>query len=411
MKREEIPNFGVLSGTRVLCAATVVAAPTIAGLMADWGADVIWLENLRGFDVTRLGASGGFIPEERRNMRTISMNIAVPEGREAFLDIIKEMDIFVESSKPGLYDKLGLSDEELWKVNPKLVILHISGYGQTVDPKWRGRASYDGIAQAHGGMLYCNGLPGDMHPMLYAVGDYYTVAIGLGAVLAAYVNALKTGKGDSIDVAQYECMVRLAGLPRIDEMNYGIKLDLENDRDQTGGTQAAHCYVCKDGNSIYTRVLGGGVTKSICQFFDLPYGSDIIPEGTANIEANTPAGDMLQAKLDEFFANHTAAEAEDILAGVGVPIAEVLSYENMIGHPLFESNQTLIELELLNGKKVHTPNALPRFKNNPGQVWRPGIPQGWDNDDILADLGYDETQIADLYEKKAVGKGMFGEIR
>ena len=132
MKRNEIPQQGLLQGVRVVVSAISVAGPFAAEVLADMGADVIQLENPKNPDFSHGGPNPGWQNEShRRNMRDITLDVTKPKGREAFLRLMKETDIFIESSKGGQWAGWGLSDEFLWKVNPKLVIAHISGYGQT----------------------------------------------------------------------------------------------------------------------------------------------------------------------------------------------------------------------------------------------------------------------------------------
>ena len=122
--RTTVPSFGPLSGVRLVHCSQSVAGPFAASLMADLGADVIWIESAVGQDVSRI-APGMAAQLDRRNMRTIKLNVNTPVGREVLLKLIREADIFLEASKPGQYEKWGLTDERLWAENPRLVITHI----------------------------------------------------------------------------------------------------------------------------------------------------------------------------------------------------------------------------------------------------------------------------------------------
>ena len=173
-KKTDIPNFGPLNGVRVVHCSQSLAGPFAASLMADLGADVIWVESAVGQDVSRI-APGMAAQLDRRNMRTIKLNVNTPAGKEVLLRLVREADIFLEASKPGQYKKWGLTDEVLWGENPQLVITHISGFGQWGDPDYVRRASYDPIAQAFSGVMYMNGLPGRRSaPAEVSISDYYT---------------------------------------------------------------------------------------------------------------------------------------------------------------------------------------------------------------------------------------------
>lgn len=167
-ENKNLPQFGCLQGIKVVHATASMAGPFAAQLLADYGADVIWLENALAPDLSRTAFNYG-MEAERRNQRNLALNIPSPEGKEIFLSLVKDADIFLESSKTGQWEKWGLSDDVLWGVNPKLVICHVSGFGQTGLKEYTSRPSYDMIAQAFSGFEAANMNP-ETPP--YAVGPY-----------------------------------------------------------------------------------------------------------------------------------------------------------------------------------------------------------------------------------------------
>lgn len=153
MKRTEVPQQGLLQDVRVVVSAISVAGPFAGEILADMGADVIQLENPKNPDFSHGNGLPGWQGEShRRNMRDITLDVTKPKGREAFLKLMADTDIFIESSKGGQWAAWGLTDETLWEVNPALVIAHISGYGQTGLESYISRASFDPIAQAFSGI-------------------------------------------------------------------------------------------------------------------------------------------------------------------------------------------------------------------------------------------------------------------
>lgn len=146
------PDFGVLDGLKVVHSATNMAGPMGATMLADHGADLIWLENPRIPDTSRSGIPLT-VEIERRNCRTLALDIPSPQGREIFKKILEDADIYIEGWKPGTLAKWGLSDDVLWSWNPKLVIVHVSGYGQSGDPEYYTRGGYDAIGQAASGFM------------------------------------------------------------------------------------------------------------------------------------------------------------------------------------------------------------------------------------------------------------------
>ena len=200
--------FGPLQGVRILSTGSLIAQPYGAALAAEMGAEVIQFERPGNGDLAwrttgiQLEANDGGPPvatnwiQERRNVFCVTLDFANPRGRELFLKLAATADIWMESSKPGSYYRWGLDDEALWKVNPKLVITHISGYGQHGDPDYIKRASYDIVGQAFSGMMYQTGYP-DNPPTRAApwTGDYITALYGLWSTLAALTYARAHGKG------------------------------------------------------------------------------------------------------------------------------------------------------------------------------------------------------------------------
>ena len=151
----EKPSFGPLDDVKVIFSAVEIAAPTAAGLMAEWGADVTWMENIWSGDSMR---DTKWVKEmERRNMRSISIHPFSDEGKEALLGLVKDADIFIESSKGPVWARKGITDEVLWEVNPDLVIVHVSGFGQDGDPERVNSAAYDLTVAAYAGIIAQNG--------------------------------------------------------------------------------------------------------------------------------------------------------------------------------------------------------------------------------------------------------------
>jgi crotonobetainyl-CoA:carnitine CoA-transferase CaiB-like acyl-CoA transferase len=223
MRIQDVPKFGCLSGVKVVLNATNIACPFAASLMAENGATVIFVESSLTPDTGRVNEPPYLVPQERRNMLGINLNILSPEGRDVFIKLIKESDILFEGNKGGTYSKWGLSDEVLWGYNPKLVIVHVSGFGQSGVQEYVTRPCYDAIGQAFGGYTFQNGVPGGeaIKAGQYA-GDYLTSLFGCWSALAAYINAQNTGKGDSIDLAMYEAMWKVQANVGIEYFKDGI---------------------------------------------------------------------------------------------------------------------------------------------------------------------------------------------
>lgn len=401
-KRSDIPAIGTLSGLRVVFSAVSLAGPFFGSMCADHGADVIWIENPT-VSLDRSG-DGYILAQDRRNMRSMAMNVPSPEGKEAFLKLIKETDIFLEASKPGQWDKWGLSDEAMWKVNPKLIIIHISGFGQTGVADYVKRASFDPIAQAFSLAFFFNQTEsGEMFPAMPQIADFLAGYAALSMGLAAYIKMLKTGKGDSIDVCQYEMLLRCYGGHSLKEFNYPQGHPLRCKPGQhNAGSAAYNVYKCADGNSVMILAVGGSAVKNCCTALGLEFGSEDFPAKPRYLDTS-PEGIKLEAKLRELCSTHTAAEVERLMNDYSVPCGLVNTPEMVLEHPHVKARESLVKAPTWDEKQeIWVSNIVPKLKNNPGKQWRRPPAYGEDTSDILEELGYTKEQINAMIESKVI---------
>lgn len=401
-KRSEIPVFGPLSGLKVLHSSQSVAGPFAADMLADMGADVIWIENAAGQDVSRI-APGMAAELDRRNMRNLALNMNTPDGREIFLRLVSDADIFIEASRPGQFAKWQLTDELLWQYNPRLVIVHISGFGQNGDSDYIHRASYDPIAQAFSGNMYMNSRPGSRtSPAEVSVSDYYTGFMALSASLAAYIQACKTGRGESIDVSQFESSLRCQSGWPLDAWNSsGRVFEPGKGNNRNVGFNS---YMCNDGQEIYMVVIGPKLLKQLLSMFGFEYRQGIFSDCVNNCKEGTDAGEVLEKCIVDFCAAKSSSEAEAAFVAAGLPCSRILRHKDMPSHPHYVARESITQWQRVDGTRIIGQNVTPKFKNNPGTIWR-GCPSvGMDNDDILAEIGYGKEAIARFYEQNIISK-------
>lgn len=395
MKKSKIPEFGLLSDIKCVNAALSTAGPWAGALMAEWGADVIWLESPKGIDILR-GKGGMAAESERRNMRTLCMNI--PKCKDIFLKLISDADIFIEASRGGTYDKWGLTDEVMWEVNPKLVIVHISGFGESGLPEYVAKGSYDPIAQAFGGMMQLNGMPGDPPmPSMMSIADYYTGYMALSSSLAAVLKARRTGKGESIDIAQYEACFRSQTQRPMDWFVDRKPFVKEGHRNYM--TAGWGSYKCADGEYVYMLFLGAGVMKVGLPLLGFEYGSELFPTTNHYALIGTPGGIALDEAIEKFCSERTSEEAEEAFQAVGVPCSRIMTYKMIEEHPHYAARESLIEWDAVDGRRLKGPGIFPKMKNTKNVIWRGCPTTGMDNEDILQELGVSDEEIARMYEE------------
>lgn len=401
-KRSDVPVFGPLHGLKIMHQPVSIAGPFCAELFAELGADVIWIESPYAADIGRLTTTN-MGQSERRNVRSLCMDIFKGEGKETFLKLIKDVDIFFEGSRPGQYQKHGITDELLWEINPKLIIGHISGYGQYGDPDYVGRASYDPVAQAFGGFMYMNSHENEKPRSVNGyIGDYYTSLYMAFSLMSAYFNMLRTGKGESIDIAQFETFVRMTGVYAMDTFNGDRPFVLWPDNNADGCCWNA--YKTKDDQWFYLLVQGA-LMKKVTALLGIPFGVDGYP--AAGVwKISTPYGRELEDAITAKIASMTLDEAQKWCDDNGIPGSRIINFYDMMEHPHYKARGTLISWPRTdNGRIVTGSNIVPRFKNTECKVWR-GCPTcGMDNEDILADIGCTPEQIQQLYNDDILRKG------
>jgi L-carnitine CoA-transferase len=398
-KRSDIPEFGVLNGVKVVVSAASVAGPFCGTLCADHGADVILIEQSKVPNTERSG-DGMMVQQDRKNMRFLALDVPSAEGRNVLFKMLKDTDIFVESSKGGSFAKWGITDELLWGVNPRLVIVHISGFGQYGDPDYVSRASYDTIAQAFSGMVYVNSKPGIKPEQTSPLtADYITGLFAYGSALAAYINVLKTGKGESVDLSQYEAVLRCMHAYGMKDWNWPEGHQLRFHPGATnGGTAGYNTYLCKDGKYVYMLIFGPTVMRKAFELFGIEYGSEEFPKKPRYVVWD-PEGAKLEKIIEEYCMKYTAKEVEQNLNAVNAPCICMMEFTDMLEHPHYKARESIIKFNSEKfGREIYMSNIVPKMKNNPGKMWRQVQDWGTDTADILNELGYNTQEIAKLEE-------------
>ena len=339
-----IPEYGPFAGMRVVCSGSLVAMPFAATMLADFGAEVIQIERPGVGDTLRMLAPFAEVNGKKvstawaQNARNklamaLELNLKFDEVKEIFYGLIKEADIFMENMV--WLDKLGIYDEELLKVNPKLVIVHVSGMGHKEFggiPSVCNRASYDMIGQAFSGWLYLQGDP-DRDPAIAKpyTNDYVSAFATVFAALSGYIYAQKTGKGQVIDVAQFEAMAQYMCGTYTAYTMAGIV------GERTGNFNPAfqpyNLFKSKDGFLVALGAFGPGVYKRCIPAMGLDieyFNYKDCSSGPAAVASEK--GQELNAKVIEWCANHDAQEIESIMEAARVPCATVntakSAYEN-----------------------------------------------------------------------------------
>jgi crotonobetainyl-CoA:carnitine CoA-transferase CaiB-like acyl-CoA transferase len=408
-----VPPFGPLAGVRVLESARFVAGPWAATYLGEFGAEVIHLEGPPFeppyADATRTlrpllpGPSPGEEVSESwvqysRNKLSVGVDIRTPEGREVFLDLVRQSDIWIESSRPGTYDKFGLTDAVVWAANPKITIVHVSGHGRTGSPERVGAPSYDLTAQAYSGYLSLQGKPDPDPPMRSgtALNDTVTGLASATAGLMGYVHAQRTGRGQAVDVAQFEVFFILLENLALDYFMRGVV------RGRFGtGHARLHPY------DVHRAADGWVVVAAPT------------PESWKQLRAvigfTDPAFDDRDYRLThrepvdqaiaEFCRRRTRDELERIGREHDVAISRVFDMADIAHDEHYRERGMFREWEDPVAGRVKGAGVAPSFSATPGGVWRGAPWLGQDNGAVLGQiLGYSRERIDRLRKDQIVGE-------
>ena len=408
-----VPAFGPLEGVRVLDSARFVAGPWAATYLGEFGARVIHVEGPPFeppyADPTRSTRPllAGSTPQEAvseswvqysRNKLSVGLDIRRPEGKALFLRLVQESDIWVESSRPGTYDKLGLSDEEVWRSNPRLTIVHVSGYGQTGDAERLVAPSYDLTAQAYSGYLSLQGNPDPEPPMRSgtALNDTVTGLAAATAGLMGYLHACRTGHGQSVDVAQYEVFFVLLENLALDYFARGVV------RGRYGSAHARlHPYDVHRARDGW--VVVAAPTPEAWQRLKAVIGFD--DPAFDDRDHRLAHREPVDRAIASFCASRTRAELEAIGKQHDIAITRVFDISDIARDPHYREREMFAEWEDPVAGRVKGAGVAPKFSSTPGKVWRGAPWLGQDNRRVFGELlGLSESDLAALRAIGVIGE-------
>jgi len=395
-------SSGPLQGVRVLELGSSVAGPFCGRLLADFGAEVIKVEVDTGDAVRnmskRVEGRSLYAASIFRNKKLISINLRTDAGRALVKDISRSCDIVVENFRPGTLEKWGLGYGDLSAANPGLVMVHISGFGQT--GPYRERAGYGAIGDAISGLRHLTGEP-DRPPSRIAasVVDEVTGLYGaFGAMMALRVRDL-TGKGQEVDSALYEAAFSLIE-PHVPAYS---KLGIVPTRVGSRLPDSApnNLYPSKDGHYVHITAMGDSVFNRLAQAMgraDLIGG---VSYGNQQARAENEA--ELDKLIGAWTATHDAAELEALLERNAVPAVRIYDIADIFKDPHFQAREMLVKLHDPGLGEVTVPGVVPKLSATPGKLVFPGRSVGEDTEAVLSGLlGLTRDQIDGLSRDKVV---------
>ena len=375
-----------LQDLRVLEIGSLIGGPFCATLMAEFGAEVIKVEDPKVGDPIRHGGknvhgtSSEFISMSR-NKKCITLNLRVPEGQELFKRLVPLADVVIENFRPGTLRGWNLDYPELSKINPRLVLAHVSGFGQY--GPYRDRLAFDRIALAFAGQDYITGFP-DRPPVKLAgaVADHITgLFCTIGVMFAIYHRDFHGGKGQEIDLALYEGLFRL--MNQVEEYDqFGIIPE------RLGNTNPkfapAETFMTKDRQWL---VINAGTDNTWKRFVRTMDREDLEQDPKFHtIGKRAENEDELHAIIAEWTARHDLKELTDRLEKEGIPACKINNIADVFQDPHIAARENIVETLLSSGHKIKTAGIVPKLSKSPGSIEHIAPALGAHNEEIYKNL-------------------------
>jgi formyl-CoA transferase len=391
-----------LKGVRVIEMGQLIAGPFAGKTLGEFGADVIKIEApgagdpLRNWRMMKDGTSVWW-QVQSRNKRSIALDLRSSEGQDIARKLIMEADVLVENFRPGTLESWGMGWEELSALNPGLVMLRISGYGQT--GPYRDLPGFGAIGEAMGGLRHLTGEPGRVPVRCgISIGDTLAALHGtIGVLTALYHRKVNGGRGQVIDVALHEAVFNVMESLMPEYSAFGAVREAAGSA--LPGIAPSNAYRCSDG---YVLVAGNG--DSIFKRLMAAIGRPDLAE--APDLANNAGRVARVAEIDAAIGVWTATRSVDqVLAMLGeakVPAGKVYTAKDIAEDPHYRARDMILTQQTRDGYEVEVPGIVPKLMGTPGAIRSSAPGLGEDTDAVLREIGLSEAQIAALRERKVV---------
>ncbi len=393
---------GALKGLRVVEMGQLIAGPFAAKTLGDFGADIIKIEPpgagdpLRNWRLIQDGTSVWW-QVQSRNKRSIALDLRSAEGQDIARQLIAQADVLIENFRPGTLEGWGMDYETLSRTNPGLVMLRISGYGQT--GPYRDLPGFGVIGEAMGGLRHLTGEPGRVPVRCgISIGDTLAALHGtIGVLMALYHRKVNGGQGQVIDVALNEAVLNVMESLVPEYSAFGAV------REPAGsalpGIAPSNAYRCADG-----VVLIAGNGDSIFKRLMALMGRDDLgndPE-LANNAGRVARVQELDAAIEAWTQTRSVSDVLAALAEASVPAGRVYTAKDIVEDPHYRARDMILQQQTRDGHKIEVPGIVPKLMGTPGTVRSSAPKLGDDTDAVLAELGMSADQIAQLRNNKVV---------
>ncbi|NTU82550.1 MAG: CoA transferase [Chloroflexales bacterium] len=396
-----------LAGIRVIDVATVIAAPYCATILGEFGADVLKVEHPVGGDAlrrfgtpTRRGDTLTWL-SEARNKRSVTIDLHRPEGVELFKELIARSDVLCENFRTGTLEKWGLGWEVLHAINPGLIMLRVTGYGQT--GPYSDRPGFARVAHAVGGIAYLAGMPRGtpVTPGSTTLGDYLTGLYGCIGVLMALRHRDRTGCGQYVDAALYESVFRCTDELAPAYGMYGVVRERHGPSHNDFACPHGH-FPTRDGKWVAISCATDKLFARLAKAMDRPElaSSSIYGDQKIRLEHRHDVNEIVR----DWCGSLSREEVLERCYATATPAAPLNNIADIFGDRQFHARRNLVAMdEPETGETVIIPGVIPALSETPGRIEHLGPKLGEHTNEVLRDLlGLDEQQIEELRAKRVI---------
>ncbi|HZY20052.1 MAG TPA: CoA transferase [Ramlibacter sp.] len=393
---------GALAGLKVIEMGQLIAGPFAGKTLGDFGADVIKIEApgtgdaLRNWRLLQEGTSVWW-QVQSRNKRSIALDLRDPEGQRIARRLIAQADVLIENFRPGTLEGWGMDYDSLAQDNPGLVMLRISGYGQT--GPYRDMPGFGVIGEAMGGLRHLTGEPGRVPVRCgVSIGDTLAALHGtIGVLTALYHRKVNGGKGQVIDVALHEAVFNVMESLVPEYSAFGVV------REPAGsalpGIAPTNAYRCSDG-----VVLVAGNGDSIFKRLMQAIGRDDLggDPALADNAGRVRRVQEIDAAIEAWTSDRTVADVLDQLGAARVPAGRVYTARDIVEDPHYRAREMILKQQTRDGHEIEVPGIVPKLLGTPGRVRSSAPGLGDDTDAVLGELGLSAAEIDGLRGRKVV---------
>ncbi|RRV18057.1 CaiB/BaiF CoA transferase family protein [Pseudomonas saudiphocaensis] len=395
---EQLSNALPLQGIKVIEMGQLIAGPFASKLLGEFGAEVVKIEPPRAGDPLRKwrklkDGTSLWWHVQSRNKHSLTLDLRKPEAQDIVRQLVAEADVVVENFRPGTLEDWGLGWEALSQLNPRLIMLRISGYGQT--GPYRDLPGFGVVGEAMGGLRHLTGYPGQPPVRVgVSIGDSLSSLYGVIGVLLALQERHRSGIGQQIDVALYESVFAMMEslVPEYDAFGYV--------REPAGsalpGITPSNSYLCKDGRYVLIAGNGDSIYKRLMTLM----GRQDLAEDPrfAHNDGRAQHAELIDNAIGEWTSGFSRDEVMKALRGAHVPAGYPYTAADIVADPHYLARQMIEQTQTFAGP-LKVPGVLPKLSRTPGRIGEGGPKLGEHTDDILAGLGLSEAQRQGLRER------------